>query len=142
MQSQKYDFFSTWAQGTALYEEWADKNGIGSPELFVLYALYTRGELTQKEIGNSYGLLKQTVHTVIRSLRQKGYIILKQSEKDKREKFVSLTDSGMSYAKNILTPLLEMEERVYKNIGFDRLAQMQETMELFNILFEKELERN
>lgn len=139
---KNYEFYSVWAQGTALYVRWANKHEISYPELMVLYALTTMGELTQKEICDGFGLLKQTVNTVVRELKKKGYVILESSKTDKREKLVVLTKEGKKYADERIEPLLRVEEKVYKRIGYERIKQSQETMEMFNILFEKEIERN
>ena len=63
-------------------------------------------------------------------------------KEDKREKLVAFTESGKLYAHQIIEPLLNVEERVYKKIGYERMEQMQETMELFNMIFEKEVEKS
>lgn len=133
------NFYSVWAKCTALYVQWASKHEIGYPELIVLYALHTMKNLTQKEIREGFGLLKQTVNTVIRDLKKRGFVILEPSKEDKREKFVLLTESGKNYAQEIIEPLLNTEEHIYRKIGYERMAQAQETIELFNILFEKEI---
>ena len=64
------------------------------------------------------------------------------SQKDKREKTVTLTDKGKEYSSKIITPVFDIEKRIYENIGYERITQMKETVDIFNILFEKELERN
>ena len=134
------DFYAVWAKGAALYVQWASKHGIGYPELIVLYSLTTMGNLTQKEIREDFGLLKQTVNTVIASLKKRELIVLEPCKEDKREKLVVLTRRGHRYARELIEPLLEAEDRIYKKIGYDRLDVAQETMELFNLLFARELE--
>lgn len=133
------EFYSVWAKGTALYAQWAGKRGIGYPELIVLYALYTMGNLTQKEIREGFGLLKQTVNTVVRDLKKRELVILKACKEDKREKLVVLTEQGEIYSQEIIQPLLNAEERICKKLGYKRMKQAQETMELFNMLFENEV---
>ena len=112
--------------------------GIGYPELMVLYSLKTRTNLTQRQITEEVGLVKATVNTVIRDLKNRGLIILEPSRHDKREKYVYLTEKGKKYTEEIIKPLLEAEERISRKIGNDRMEQTIETMELFNLLFEKE----
>ncbi len=133
------EFYSVWSKGTALYVRWANVQGIGYPELMVLYAMKTKDRLTQKEIGEGYGLLKQTVNTVIRDLKARGYITLEPSKEDKREKLLSFTQEGEQYAFRMVEPLLCAEERVCKRIGYERMEQLQDIMELFNLLFEREV---
>ena len=101
------NFYSAQAKGNALYAQWASKYKIGYPELIVLYALDTMGNLTQKEIREGFGLLKQTVNTVICDLKKRGFVTLEACKEDKREKLVAFTESGKLYAHQIIEPLLK-----------------------------------
>lgn len=139
--SNMCELYSVWSRGTVLYIKWANKFNIGYPELIVLYALETRDELTQKAITEEFGLLKPTVNTVIQHLKKRGLIFLEVCEKDKREKLVIFTEQGKQYADKIIQPLLKAEQSIGKKIGKDRMKETLETIELFNLLFEKELER-
>lgn len=131
--------YSSWAKGTVLYTRWAAQCGIGYPELMVLYSLKTGTDLTQKQITEEVGLVKATVNTVIRDLKNRSLVILKPGRHDKREKLVFLTEKGKQYADGMIDPLLAAEERISRKIGDERMEQTIETMELFNLLFEKEL---
>ena len=62
-------YYAAWAKGNGLYVQWAAREGIGYPEMIVLYSLYTMGRLTQKQIREDFGLQKQTVNTVIHDLK-------------------------------------------------------------------------
>lgn len=135
------NFYAIWAKGNALYAKVGHMLGIGYPELVVLYALKTAGCQSQKEISKAFGLLKPTVNTVIRSLKQRGYVFLVSAEGDKRERLVAFTEAGQQYCDELMEPVLEMEQNVYKIFGKDRLDQALELMELYNTLFENEIER-
>lgn len=127
-------FNVAWAKSTALYTKAASVLGVGYPEMMVLYALESMGELTQKQIAENFGMQKQTVHTVVSALQKKGYLLLEASEGDKREKRIVLTESGQVYAHRMIAPL-----RNYRTIGNERLQAMCEILDLFNLLFEREL---
>lgn len=130
---------SAWSKSNALYTKAASVLGIGFPEMMVLYALEAEGSLTQKQISENYSMQKQTVNTVIKSLDKRGYVVLTAGKADKREKTVSMTDNGQKYAKQIIQPIRNAEDKVYRNIGEERLQTMYETLDLFNLLFEREL---
>ena len=134
--------YSSWAKGTVLYTRWAAHCGIGYAELMVLYSLKTGTDLTQKQITEEVGLVKATVNTVIRDLKNRSLVILEPGRHDKREKLVFLTEKGKQYADGIINPLLAAEERISRKIGAERMKQTIETMELFNLLFEKELKES
>ncbi len=108
----------------------------------VLYSLKTGTDLTQKQITEEVGLVKATVNTVIRDLKNRSLVILEPGRHDKREKLVFLTEKGKQYADGIINPLLAAEERISRKIGDERMKQTIETMELFNLLFEKELKES
>lgn len=130
---------SAWSKSTALYTKVANVLGVGYPEMMVLYALEMEGDLTQKQISERYGMQKQTVNTVVKVLKNQGYIELVSGTVDKRSKIVSLTKSGNEYATQLLSPLMNAEDKVYRIIGEERLRVMAETLDLYNLLFEREL---
>ena len=136
---EKNPYCTAWAKSNALYARAASVLGIGYPEMMVLYALETMGDQTQKQIALDTGMQKQTVHTVVSALQKKGYLLLEASEEDKREKRIVLTKSGQEYARRIITPLVKAENKIYRTIGDDRLQTMCDTLDLFNLLFEREL---
>ena len=132
---------SVWCQADALYSKWAARNGINYFVLLALWVLYgNEAGMTQKSISHHYGWPKQTTNSVIRSLKQEGYVALIAEQADKREKRVILTEKGRCHAEKVLTPLFQLEDRVYGNIQKERLEDMVRTLQLFIILFEKELE--
>ena len=49
-------FNVAWAKSTALYTKAASVLGVGYPEMMVLYALESMGELTQKQIAENFGM--------------------------------------------------------------------------------------
>lgn len=73
-------YYAAWAKGNGLYVQWAAREGIGYPEMIVLYSLYTMGRLTQKQIREDFGLQKQTVNTVIHDLKERELVMLTASE--------------------------------------------------------------
>lgn len=135
------EFNSVWCKSNSLYSQAASARGVGYPELMVLYALVTVGSMTQKQIAEQFGMQKQTVHTVVRGLRQNGYITLVSGNADRREKLLVLTDSGKEYAEGIVSPVLRAEEKAYRSIGTERLSQACDVLSMFNLLFEEEIKR-
>lgn len=97
---------------------------------------------TQKETCNCTGLTKQTVNSVIRFLKEDGYIELAPGLEDRREKKVILTKKGAAHSSELLTPLRELEHRVYQTMGSDRVQQMVDDITLFNTILQKEMEND
>ena len=143
MEQRKFvnDFYSVWSRGTSLYVSWATKHGISYTTLSILYALMNYESTTQREICEFYGLPKQTVNNCIRQLESNKYVQLVTNAKDKREKNIVFTKSGRDFANDTLTPLFKIEEAICRNIASKDFIQAIETRELFNTLFEKEMEK-
>ena len=136
-------FWEVWGQSDSLYNKWANKHNINNVRLFVLYTLDRNESLTQKRISLYTGLAKQTVSSVIQTLKKENIIILLPSiNSDKREKLVVLTDKGKQYCKELLTPLYVVEERTFELMGEDRVKQMVDSINLFNTILDKEMRKN
>lgn len=123
---------------TALYGEWAKQHGISYHALIVLFALKQHTACTQKQIGTEWMLPKQTVHTVIRELREKGYVQL-SAGRNQKEKLVSFTEEGKIFACQILEDTIKMEERVLSRIGEDGCQVMVDSIQQFTEIFEEEI---
>lgn len=141
MTQDKNIMWEEWGRTNALYTTWCSIMGRNPYHLFVLYALNAHEPITQKGIVDYTGLSKQTVSTVMRSLKKEGYVILCAGKADRREKNVQLTEKGKSYADEILSPLYLLEQKVFDIIGTERMKQLSDDIALFNIVFEKEMEK-
>lgn len=134
-------FWEAWGQANALYSRWADAWGVNYYLLFVLYALDGQVSMTQKKICACTGLTKQTVNSVIRTLKNEGRVTLAPGSGDRREKQVALTEQGAAYSRELLAPLRRLENSVFQIMGSDRVEQMTGDITLFNTVFEKEMEK-
>ena len=134
------DLCSVMSRGNALYAFWAEKNGISYNMFSVVYALTLESGIPQRSIVMRYGIPKQSVNTAVRELKQKGLVVLEPSEEDKRKHLVVLTEAGRDYARELLEPLKQIEDKVYRIIGAERFSEAVETLELFALAFAREIE--
>ena len=141
MPADEQKLWGVWGQANGLYSSWAALKNINYYLMFVLYALEGRKEMTQKKICACTGLTKQTVNSVIRSLKEKGYVELAPGLEDRREKQIILTGKGAEYTRELITPLRELEHRALQIMGSDRVQQMIDNIALFNTLLETEMEK-
>lgn len=132
--------WEAWGRANALYTVWCTGRGQNPYQLFVLYAINAHEPVTQKKIADYTGLSKQTVNTIVRSLKAKNYAVLRAGGTDHREKSVQLTREGKDFVREVLTPLYELETRVFDIIGAERMKRISDAITLFNTVFEKEME--
>lgn len=107
------------SQINGMSNSWAQEHGINPYKLKPLYALYLEPGITQKKISETCAIPKQTVSNAIRELKAKGYVILENDAKDKREKHIVLTESGKRYLMEMIAPAAEMENRIIARMGRD-----------------------
>ena len=142
MSTDEQKLWEVWGRANGLYSSWAASKHINYYLLFVLYTLEGQKAMTQKKICSSTGLTKQTVNSVVRSLKEDGYIELVPGSEDRREKQIILTEKGIAYSRGLLTPLRELEHRVYQIMGSGQVQQMVDQITLFNTVLEKEMEKD
>ena len=133
--------WEAWGRTNALYTTWCAEMGENPYRLFVLYALDAHEPITQKGIAACTGLSKQTVSTVMRQLKEEKLVSLCTEGTDRREKAVRFTPAGRAYAEGVLAPLQRLEARAFEMMGAERMKQMADSITLFNMIFEKEMEK-
>lgn len=114
------------------YSEWARKHHIKYHELLILSVLYD-DVCTQKQIGDLYHLPKQTVYNIISEYRKKNYL-----DTDS-EGGLKLTESGKSYAREILSPLFLIEQKAAKQMGADHFQTMEKLVSEYYTMLECQL---
>jgi len=132
--------WEVWGRTNALYTAWCASHGVNVYRQLVLYAINAHAPITQREIADCTGLSRQTVSTVMRALKDEGYVSLCEGETDRREKSVRFTPEGQAYVDEILAPLYAIEARVFEMMGAERMKQLSDSIDLFNLIFEKEME--
>lgn len=76
------------------FDQWIKQQNTNYNTFAVLYTLATEGSRTQKYIGEEWSLPKQTVSGTCKTLAEQGLLTFHESEQDKRERLLSLTEQG------------------------------------------------
>lgn len=109
----------------AVYEKCAKRHGLTVNELFVLDILwFAPGGCTQNEICERLCVNKQTVNSVIARFDKRGYLAYSQVQEDKRNKRLSLTESGKAYAEKIIPPAADAENLAMADLTEKRAAEL------------------
>ncbi len=122
---------------TQLYHECARAQGMTYNGMMVLGALRHNQTCTQKQIVEQWGLPKQSVNTIIKKLHSDQYVEFLPGRNNK-EKLVTFTDKGKTFADKVLKPVLTMEEGVLQRIGEEECQQLEKTTAKFSHFFEEE----
>lgn len=78
---------------------------------FILKTLGENGDLTLTEVGKRLSILKSNLTPLVQKLEKKEFVTLVPAQKDKRLKYLQLTDGGVAYLKEHQS-LLENEIQI------------------------------
>lgn len=124
------------------YAAWTRENNVNYHEMLIFYSLRDKDNCTQKQICDSYMIPKQSVNNVICTLKKEGYLELTPDEKNRREKILKLTESGKKYAREIMGPLFELEEKAIQEMGKENIHVMTEMALCYGEILKKEMDHS
>ncbi len=109
----------------AAYELYARKHNLTAKELFVLDIIWFSPDgCMQSDICERLSATKQTISAIIRKFLRQGYIMLTESETDRRNKMIRFTDAGLEYAGKIIPPAAEAEIDAMAELAEEDIAQL------------------
>lgn len=135
------DVNSAISRTRGFYFNASKRMNINYNELLILYLPHETNACTQKQIREDYALPKQTVNNIISNLLKNGYITATVDEHDKREKKIELTNSGVKYAEQYLTPLLEIEQNIVAKMGQKKLQELIDAANLYGNILQSEMDK-
>ncbi|MDR2252360.1 MAG: MarR family transcriptional regulator, partial [Bifidobacteriaceae bacterium] len=123
-----------------LYRGWAQANDAQYGVIQALYALYFQSPVTQKQISEDCQMPKQTLNNVIRQLKSKGLIALRESAGDRRLREIVLTSAGEEYAQKTLEPFFTLNRKVLERLGDGFVDSLVRSLIAFTDAMEMEME--
>ena len=135
-------FYQLWYDIRQQYSNWAKEQGTTYNVITTIRTiLKEQGHCTQKLICERQRLPKQTVNTILKDFEGKGFVTFSESAEDKRNKLITLTESGLAYAKETSAALYQKDLEVAKKMGLDRMESLIENLSLYVQLY-REKEKN
>lgn len=94
------------------YEIWAVSHGLTVYEMEIYYVILKKEKavITQKDLCMELAAPKTSINSIIKKQLKAGYIEMHVNPQNKREKVLSLTDSGQAFAEALILPLFRHEE--------------------------------
>lgn len=117
-------------------QSFKDMNANGIKTAIFLTLIYENG-VSQSMIVNRMAVAKQTINNIIMELCEKEYVKRVTDQNDKRLKILVLTEKGRDYASDYLSPLMDLNAKLYDRLGEEKIKKMTEDFsELAEILME------
>lgn len=107
IRSQLQKFNTLWKAQDDIWQEAARRSGLPETAFWIIYILTVEDqkELTQAEICDAWFIPRQTCNSAIKKLEREGLVSLTTHKGAGNVKYLSLTDTGRSYADRHITPL-------------------------------------
>lgn len=101
------------------YEIWSAAHGLTLYEMQIYYVMLEKEteQITQKELCKKLDAPKTSISSMIKRQLKTGYIEMNTNPENKREKIISLTESGKMFAKELIQPLFQYEEETASMIN-------------------------
>lgn len=94
----------------------AKTTGLTAPQILLLQAIRSRGEVTIRELAEDISLSQATVTTILDRLEKREFIYRERSKEDKRKVHAYLTDKATAVLKTAPTPLQDQFARQFEDL--------------------------
>lgn len=119
------------------YDVFSKSCGV-KPNLLWLVSALNDGEMhTQSQICFDWGFPRTTVNTLVKELESEGLVRLKPVPGTRRELYVELTEDGKVYADEMLKPVYETEDKLFRKYFGERNEEFVEDLERFSLVMKQ-----
>lgn len=139
LESKSKAFCSAWQSLSTIYEDYARKSGVSYNSLYILNAICSTENCTQKQICEKTLLPKQTVNNVITAFFKSGYIELREFPENRRIKTIHLTEKGRTYADTLIPHIHEADCKAMSVLSEEQQDTLLELMTIYVAAFRKEM---
>ncbi|RSL33070.1 MarR family transcriptional regulator [Salibacterium salarium] len=95
---------------------------------FILKTLEDAGDLTLTEIGKRLSILKSNLTPLVQKLEKKEYVTLIPAKKDRRLKYLQLTEEGAAYLKEHQYLLAQEIQKRLGKLEYSDLEKLNESV--------------
>ena len=116
----------------ALYDEYANRNGMMMKTLLVVNVLfYAKEGMTQAEICKRTFQSKQTVNLIIKNLLAHNYVTVTEAPQNKKNKIVRMTEVGAEYCEKVVRHITWAEDTAMSMFTAEEQKQLIELSRTF-----------
>ena len=123
-------FYKSWRGIEVAYEKIASDCGVTTNVMYILTLLYKNCEpMTQNELSKELHLSKQTVSSVVDSLEKRGWVTRSIDPNDRRNRIVTLTESGRETGRHIGRTMRRAEFSAFEMLPDEEKLSLVNSME-------------
>lgn len=108
-----------------MYHNYAKSAGLSDAAFWLLYSLYERGRpCTQRDLCEAWFYAPQTINSALKSLAEKGLIVLSFAPGSRKNKQIQFTPVGQALVREKIEPLVRAEERSFERLDQEEQEQL------------------
>lgn len=138
---QIYDLNKAFNGINGAYADIAKKYGLNYNSFMVIYNMEGMEKCTQKKLCDILMLSKSTVHSILLSLIEKGYVELQNDNENKKERNIIPTINGKLFFTEVCKRTHEIEEEVLNEMGQENCERYLVLSEQFEMALKDKVER-
>lgn len=120
-----FNLFSLLRKLNGLNKQRVESFGLNNLESIILFHIDKISDLTQKDLVEKLKVPKQTINSLILSLKDNNLIDMCASDKDKRIKILVLTDEGKKEVIKMTESLSSSNNKIYDRLGEDKIREIE-----------------
>lgn len=125
-----------------LYHNYAKEHDLSDTALWLLYALHENdAAYTQRQLCNTWYCAPQTMNSALKNLEKKGYIQLRSTPENQKNKIVELTDDGTKIAQAVISPLMFAEHQTLQELTEKERAVLVSLSQKYIAILRSKLEK-
>lgn len=93
---------------------------------------------TASELAEDMGVSMARVTALIQKMEDKGYVVRKVSDEDKRVSLIKLTEQGLNESNSLLNKSFRIISEIINEIGYDKTNEFVDILYVIRDILEKE----
>lgn len=118
------------------------KYNIHSKYINVLFAIYNRGSIIQKELSEFLSIKPDSLKELLKKLEKNNYIVRQKDQDDKLNSVITLTDEGRIFVEKNLKTENSEEQSAFNSLTEDEKAELINLLKKLTDGLESDLDNN
>lgn len=121
----------SWVASGFIETQWNESSNLkfSHSEWFILTKIYEEEErITISYVTKQVDISRQAVHKSVQRLKDKGLVIVKKHDTNKRERLIELTKLGEQCLKKNTALKAELERKIVDHLSMETVQQLQDIL--------------
>ncbi len=136
-----FNIFSLLKKLNGLSKDRVGQFNLNNLETIILFTLNENKSTTQKDLVYKLNAPKQTINSIVMSLKKRNLVTMAEAKTDKRAKIILLTKNGEQEINRIIDHLSRADREIYDDLGEEKIKQIEDDLLDFIDALEKNMKK-